>query len=201
MTATLVDLVHSLPSWVVFLLVFLAPCLEASAFVGFVFPGEIAVFIGGVLAYQGRLPLAGVMAAAVAGAIIGDSIGYWVGRRYGRRLIRFLLGKVPIVRKHLDRELDGRSRLGAVELAIGGIERLVDGVAVDVACKDEAVIAVPRRHHVRDVQTLLPKDRCQRELLGLLERNGRRGREYNFRDDRQHEESRGVQVVLQAACG
>jgi len=33
-TATLVDLVHSLPSWVVFLLVFLAPCLEASAFVG-----------------------------------------------------------------------------------------------------------------------------------------------------------------------
>ena len=106
MTATLVDLVHSLPSWVVFLLVFLAPCLEASAFVGSVFPGEIAVFIGGVLAYQGRLPLAGVMAAAVAGAIIGDSIGYWVGRRYGRRLIRFLLGKVPIVRKHLDRELD-----------------------------------------------------------------------------------------------
>jgi undecaprenyl-diphosphatase len=105
-TATLTDLIHSLPSWVVFLLVFLAPCLEASAFVGFVFPGEIAVFVGGVVAYQGRLPLAGVMAAAVVGAIVGDSIGYWVGRRYGRRLLRFLLGRVPIIRKHLDRELD-----------------------------------------------------------------------------------------------
>ena len=60
-------------------LVFLIPALEASAFVGFVFPGEIAVLLGGVLAFQGRAPLWAVIVAAVLGAAIGDSIGYAVG--------------------------------------------------------------------------------------------------------------------------
>ena len=35
--------------------VFVVPLLESSAFVGFVFPGEIAVLLGGVLAYQHRV--------------------------------------------------------------------------------------------------------------------------------------------------
>jgi hypothetical protein len=38
-------------------IVFLIPALEDSAFVGLVFPGEIAVLLGGVLAFQGRVPL------------------------------------------------------------------------------------------------------------------------------------------------
>jgi len=75
-----------LPGWAALVIVFAVPLLESSAFVGFVFPGEIAVLLGGVLAFQHRVGLPAVLAAAIAGAILGDTIGYWVGRRYGRRL-------------------------------------------------------------------------------------------------------------------
>ena len=40
------DRILSLPGWLVLALVFAFPALEASAFVGFVFPGEIAVILG-----------------------------------------------------------------------------------------------------------------------------------------------------------
>lgn len=76
-----------LNGWLALALVFALPLLESSAFVGFVFPGEIAVVLGGVLASQHRVSLTAVLAAAVAGAILGDTVGYWVGHRYGRRLL------------------------------------------------------------------------------------------------------------------
>ncbi|MEV4658859.1 bifunctional DedA family/phosphatase PAP2 family protein [Micromonospora sp. NPDC049301] len=84
-------------------IVFAVPLLESSAFVGFVFPGEIAVLLGGVLAFQHRVSLAAVLAAAIAGAIIGDTIGYAVGRRYGRRLLSARLGRLIIKREHMER--------------------------------------------------------------------------------------------------
>ena len=68
-------------------LIFFIPALEASLFLGFVFPGEIAVLLGGVLAYQGRISLGWAIGFAIAGAVIGDSIGYEVGRHYGPRLL------------------------------------------------------------------------------------------------------------------
>src|SRR6266542_7026933 len=74
--------------------IFLMPALESSAFVGFVFPGEIAVLLGGVLAFQHRVPLAAAIAAAVAGAIIGDTVGYAIGRRWGRKMIHGSLGRL-----------------------------------------------------------------------------------------------------------
>ena len=51
--AGLTEWLLSLPTWLVVGLVFLFPALEASAFVGFVIPGEVAVILGGVVAYQG----------------------------------------------------------------------------------------------------------------------------------------------------
>jgi membrane protein DedA with SNARE-associated domain len=87
-------------------IVFLIPALEASAFVGFVFPGEIAVLLGGVLAFQGRVPLWAVIVAAVLGAAIGDSIGYAIGKRWGRSLLHGTLGRLPIIRRGLDKHLD-----------------------------------------------------------------------------------------------
>lgn len=92
----------ALPVWIALLLVFLIPALESSAFVGFIFPGEIALILGGVLAYEGRLPLLAVLATGILGAIIGDSIGYLVGRRYGRGLLEGTLGRL-INHKHFDR--------------------------------------------------------------------------------------------------
>jgi membrane protein DedA with SNARE-associated domain len=92
----------ALPAWVALILVFALPALESSAFLGFIFPGEIALILGGVLAYEGRVPLVAVLAAGIAGAIVGDSVGYAVGRRWGRLLLNGTVGRF-VNHKHLDR--------------------------------------------------------------------------------------------------
>jgi membrane protein DedA with SNARE-associated domain/membrane-associated phospholipid phosphatase len=97
-----VDRILGLHGWAVLAVVFLAPALEASAFLGVVIPGEIAVLLGGVLAFEHRAPLLAVLTAAVAGAIVGDSVGYLVGRRWGRRLLDGSVGRL-VAGEHLDR--------------------------------------------------------------------------------------------------
>src|SRR5690242_19090508 len=106
LAACFTDRILSLPGWLVLVLVFAFPALEASAFVGFVFPGEIAVILGGVAASRGTVPLWAVIAAAVSGAIIWDSVGYLVGRRWGTHLLHGTLGRLPVIRTHLDKHLD-----------------------------------------------------------------------------------------------
>jgi membrane protein DedA with SNARE-associated domain len=64
---------------------------EAALLFGFVFPGETAVILGGVLASRGHVSLAWLMAVVVVAAITGDSVGYWVGQRFGPRILRFRL--------------------------------------------------------------------------------------------------------------
>ncbi len=84
----LVEHILQLPAWVALLVVFAMPALEASTFLGFIFPGEIACLLGGVLAYQrARSSLALVIVVAIAGAVIGDSVGFAVGYRYGDVLL------------------------------------------------------------------------------------------------------------------
>lgn len=92
----------STPAWLVLLVVFALPALESSAFLGFVFPGETAVLLGGVAASQGHVPLAAVLLAGVGGAILGDAVGYLVGRRWGRRILGSTLGRFTND-GHLDR--------------------------------------------------------------------------------------------------
>jgi membrane-associated protein len=87
----LVEHILRLPSWIALLVVFAMPALEASTFLGFIFPGEIACLLGGVLAFESKVSLALVIVVAVAGAVIGDSVGFAVGYRYGDTL----LNKVP----------------------------------------------------------------------------------------------------------
>lgn len=93
MAGWLEGVLGAVPSWAVYLTVFLLPFLEASVFLGFVIPGETALVFGGVLAHQGRASLAAVLALAVVGAITGDAVGYGVGRRWGRALQRTRLGE------------------------------------------------------------------------------------------------------------
>src|SRR6266568_1395449 len=100
------DRILLLPGWLVLGLVFALPALEASAFVGFVFPGEVAVILGGVAAWRGTVPLWAVIVAAVSGAVIGDSAGYLIGRRWGDRLLTGTIGRLPVIRRHLDKRLD-----------------------------------------------------------------------------------------------
>jgi undecaprenyl-diphosphatase len=93
-TAFLDSVLTSVPTWVVYLAVFALPFLEASVFLGFVFPGETALVLGGFLASQGRLSVGVVIALAIVGAITGDAVGYAVGRRFGPGLQSSRLGQI-----------------------------------------------------------------------------------------------------------
>src|SRR2546425_5102843 len=106
MLASISDAILHLHGSVALAIVFLVPALEASAFVGFIFPGEIAVLLGGVLAYQGRVPLWAAIVAAVAGAAIGDSVGYFIGKRWGHAILRGTIGHLPIIKHHIDKHLE-----------------------------------------------------------------------------------------------
>src|SRR2546427_11820432 len=108
--ASITDQILGLPIWLAIALVFLLPALEASAFLGFVFPGEIAVILGGVLASQGRAPVWVFVLAAVSGAIIGDSTGYLLGRAWATDLLPGTICGLPIIREQLDTHLDTAQR-------------------------------------------------------------------------------------------
>jgi membrane-associated protein len=88
------DLLSSVPTSLVYVIVFALPFLEASIFLGFVFPGETALIFGGVLAGRGQVSLTVVLLLGIVGAISGDTIGYTVGRRYGSNLQVSRLGRV-----------------------------------------------------------------------------------------------------------
>lgn len=107
-----------LHGWTALALIFLLPALEASVFLGFVFPGEIAVVIGGVLAYDGKVPLAGAIAAASLGAVIGDSVGYLVGQRWGDPLLARLPRRL-VKPEHVEQGKQLINRLGGRAVFVG----------------------------------------------------------------------------------
>lgn len=76
-----------------YLLIGALAAAEASAFVGLFLPGEAAMLLGGVLAYQGRVSLGLMIFAGCVGSIVGDSIGYEIGRHLGPRLKSGWLGR------------------------------------------------------------------------------------------------------------
>jgi undecaprenyl-diphosphatase len=104
--ASIVDRILSLHGFTALLVVFLLPALEASAFVGFVFPGEVAALLAGVLAFQGRISLWAAIVAVVLGAVAGDSVGYAIGRRWGRRILTGVIGRVPFLGHRVEEHLD-----------------------------------------------------------------------------------------------
>jgi membrane-associated protein len=89
----LIEALLSSSGWAALAVLFMLPALEAPAFLGLVLPGELALLLGGVLASQGRIPLAAALAVGVAGALAGDSVGYGIGRRWGPRLLSSGLGR------------------------------------------------------------------------------------------------------------
>src|SRR5581483_7917626 len=111
-------LMQSLAGWPALAIVFLVPALEASIFVGFVFPGETAVVLGGVLAGQGYIPIWAVVIVAIIGAIIGDSVGFMVGARWGEWLVDRTVGRVVKI-AHIDRARHYVARKGGVAVFLG----------------------------------------------------------------------------------
>ena len=126
------SLIHAIPAPLALALVFALPALEASAFVGIIFPGEIAVVLGGVLANQGQLSLPATLIAAVAGAVIGDQVGYAVGSRWGASLLRKLPDRILDDEK-LDKSREYLARMGAKGVVLGrwtaALRALIPGLA------------------------------------------------------------------------
>jgi undecaprenyl-diphosphatase len=89
----LLESVGSLAGPSAYLVIALFAALESSAFVGLFIPGELALLLGGYIAYQGHAGLVPMMAAATAGAIVGDSIGYEIGRHLEGSIRRSRLGR------------------------------------------------------------------------------------------------------------
>ena len=116
--AGLIDTVARLSSPWAYLVVGLLATAEA-VFVGLVLPGELALLLGGFLAYQGRVSLAGMVAVAAVAAVAGYLLGYETGRRLGPALRTSAIG----------RRL-GPARWDRVEaaLALVGFSRLYLGV-------------------------------------------------------------------------
>ena len=112
--------------------VFALPALEASVFIGFLVPGEIAVVLGGVLAFEHRISLPAAIAAAVLGAIVGDAVGYLVGKRYGERILAWLPRRL-VREDHIAKAKDALNRLGGKAVFLGrftaALRAMVPGLA------------------------------------------------------------------------
>ena len=111
MLNTIINHLLIFSGWSALALVFVLPALESSVFLGFVIPGETAVVVGGFLAYEHKVSIGGVLAAAILGAIIGDSIGFWVGEHWGDAM----LAKLPkrlIKPEHVEQGKQSIHRLG-----------------------------------------------------------------------------------------
>ena len=106
-----------LHGWPAYVLVGFFVAAEASIMLGFVFPGETAAILGGVVASKGGVSVAGMTICVVLCAIVGDSIGYWVGDKWGDRLLK--VGPLKKRQKGIGVALDQLRRRGATAVFVG----------------------------------------------------------------------------------
>jgi membrane-associated protein len=109
--------IHHFAAVPVYLLVALLVFGETALFLGFIFPGETAVIVAGVVASQGRVNIGLLCVIVVLAAALGECVGYAIGARYGERL--FLL---PLIRKRraaLEGALVALRQRGAIYVFVG----------------------------------------------------------------------------------
>lgn len=88
------DLFNLLPGGMIFVAaVFVVAFLEALVGIGLIMPGSVLTVFSGWLAFQGKAPIAAIMASAGLGAFLGDLLSYWLGARFGTHLWRWSLLK------------------------------------------------------------------------------------------------------------
>ena len=113
-------------------LIFLLPFAESAIFVGFIFPGETAAVIAGVLAYEHTLPLPVSIVVVIVAAILGDNVGYFVGHKWGNQLLEGPLSRW-IKPEHVQKTRDVISRRGGFAVFVGrwtaALRALVPGLA------------------------------------------------------------------------
>ncbi|MFC6878624.1 MULTISPECIES: DedA family protein [Actinomadura] len=116
-------LVDGLPPALIYLLIAALVFAEAALFFGFLFPGETAIVVGGVLASQDKLSLPLLLVLSIVAAVAGDSVGYEIGRKYGTRLL-----DTRAMRKHRAKVVKAQDlirRRGAVAVFIGRFTALL----------------------------------------------------------------------------
>jgi membrane protein DedA with SNARE-associated domain len=131
MIVNLLNPLLNLHGWEAYALVGALVFAEAGILIGFVFPGETAVILGGVAASRGHIEIAALIVVVVTCAIAGDSIGYLVGQRWGRRLlgVRMLRRR----QRTLDRVLDQLNRRGAIAVFVARFTAFLRAVVPGLA--------------------------------------------------------------------
>jgi membrane protein DedA with SNARE-associated domain len=104
---------------------------EAAILIGFVFPGETAVILGGVTASRGHINVVILIVVVVACAIVGDSVGYVVGEKWGRRILLWRLLRKR--RRLIDAVLDQLNRRGAVAVFVSRFTAFLRAVVPGLA--------------------------------------------------------------------
>lgn len=117
MISKLLQPLLTLHGWEAYVLVGVLVAAEASIMLGFVFPGETAAILGGVLASKGGVSVTGITLCVVLCAIVGDSIGYWVGDKWGDKLLK--VGPLKKRQKGVETALDQLRRRGATAVFLG----------------------------------------------------------------------------------
>jgi membrane protein DedA with SNARE-associated domain len=123
MLDTFNDFVSGLPTPLIYAVIAALVFAEAALFFGFVFPGETAIIVGGLLASQGHISLTLLLIISIVAAIVGDSVGYEVGKKFGPRLL-----ETRAMRKHASKvgaAQDLIRRRGAFAVVIGRFTALL----------------------------------------------------------------------------
>jgi membrane-associated protein len=111
------DAIRSVPPALAYVIIGLLVFGEAAVFVGFVFPGETAVLLGGFLASQGHLDIRTLIVLVVVCAIVGDTVGYEVGKHLGPRVVRMRVFQKRQAR--IDKAQDMLRRRGGPAVFLG----------------------------------------------------------------------------------
>jgi membrane-associated protein len=131
MIARLLDPILNLHGWEAYAIVGALVFAEASILIGFIFPGETAVILGGVAASRGHVNIVTLIVLVVVCGIAGDSVGYLVGHRWGRRLLDVRLLRHR--RRFLDGVLEQLSRRGAVAVVVARFTAFLRAVVPGLA--------------------------------------------------------------------
>ena len=131
MLTRILDPILHLHGWPVYVVIGLLVFAEAAIFLGFIFPGETAVLLGGVIASEGHVSLALLLPLVVVCAIVGDSVGYYVGHRFGDRLLESKLLRKR--RSALDGAAELLRRRGAWTVFVGRFTAFLRAVVPGLA--------------------------------------------------------------------
>ena len=135
MVSRLLPPLLSLHGWEAYLLVGFLVFAEAAIMLGFVFPGETAAILGGVVAAGGGVSIEAIVILVVVCAITGDSVGYFVGTRWGRPLLQ--LGPLKKRQKGIARALFELSRRGAIAVFVARFSAFLRAVVPGLAGMSE----------------------------------------------------------------